>query len=114
MKTTIPAWLVVVGCAALSTLTDTLGTVYWEQRRPITLVGTVVLAPIVFVLFGYVGARLGLAAASGFTNSLIVAGPMLVGLVLRREAQQLAPPQLAGLMLIFLGIGLVALSRPTE
>lgn len=108
---TLPTWIAVVGCAAVSTLADTLGTTYWESRRPLHLIATIGLAPVVFVLFGYVGAKQGLATASGFTNSLIVAGPILVGLFLRREAQHMAIQQLLGLLFIFVGIGMVVLVR---
>ncbi len=108
----IPPVVVILACAALSTLTDTLGTLYWESRSGLTLGATIVLAPLVFVLFGWVGANQGLATASGYTNSLIVAGPILVGLLLRRELAQVSALQLVGLGLIFVGIGMVALFRP--
>lgn len=106
---TLSSWFAMIGCAVISTLADTMATLYWESRRPLHLFATLGLAPLVFVLFGYVGAKQGLATASGLTNSLIVAGPILVGLVLRREAQHLSSLQLVGLLLIFTGIGMVVL-----
>ncbi len=109
----VPPILVVLACAAVSTVADTMATVYWEHRRPADLAVTLVLAPVVFVLFGYVGASRGLATASGYTNSLIVAGPILVGLFARREAQHASTPQMIGLALIFVGVGLVAAFRPS-
>lgn len=102
---------VVVGCAALSTLADTMGTLYWERRSLPHLLFTIVIAPFVFILFGWVGASQGLATASGYTNSLIVAGPILVGLLFRRELAQVSVAQVIGLLFIFVGIGLVALTR---
>lgn len=108
----ISPWMAVAACVLLSTIADTLGTTYWENRRLIALAAVVVLGPVVFLLFGYVGANQGLATASGITNSLIVAGPIVVGLVARRELEQLAVPQLLGLLLILAGLGAVALFRP--
>jgi len=59
------------------------------------LVLVVVAAPAGLLMFGWVGARIGLAAASGFINAGLVAGGALVGLFARRE--QLNIPQILGL-----------------
>lgn len=104
------SWLTALACAVASTLADTLGTLYWEGRRPGHLLATIALAPFVFLLFGYVGAQRGLAMASGLTNSLVVAGPLLVGLVVRREFADLSGAQRAGLLVTLAGLVLIVLS----
>ena len=106
-------WAAVVGCAVLSTLTDTLGTLWWEKKDLSILLGTILLSPLVFLSFGYVGRHFGLAVASSLTNSLIVAGPILVGLVLRQEIRRLSFPQMLGMGLLVAGITLIALARPS-
>ena len=73
-------WSAVLACAALSTLADTLGTVWWEQKKIWMLMAVIGLAPLVFLAFGYVGSHFGLAKASSLTNTLIVIGPVLVGI----------------------------------
>jgi multidrug transporter EmrE-like cation transporter len=106
-------WGAVLVCALLSTLTDTLGTLWWEKKDLSILLGTIFLSPLVFLSFGYVGRHFGLAVASSLTNSLIVAGPILVGLVLRQEIRRLSFPQMLGMGLLVAGITLIALARPS-
>jgi multidrug transporter EmrE-like cation transporter len=105
-------WLAVALCAVLSTLTDTLGTLWWEKKDISILLGTIFLSPLVFLCFGYVGRHFGLAIASSLTNTLIVAGPILVGFTLRQEIRRLSLPQMIGMTLLVAGITLLAGFRP--
>ena len=108
-------WAAVLLCALLSTLTDTLGTLWWEKKDLSILLGTVLLSPLVFLSFGYVGRHFGLAMASSLTNTLIVVGPILVGLILRQEIRRLTMPQMIGMALLVAGITLLASFRsPTD
>lgn len=108
-------WMAVILCAALSTLTDTLGTLWWEKKETSLLCITIFLSPLVFLSFGYVGRHFGLAMASSLTNTLIVAGPILVGLFLRQEIRRLSVPQMTGMALLVAGITLLAYFRsPTD
>jgi len=100
-------WFAVLICAVLSTLADTLGTVWWEQKKVILLLAVVVLAPLVFLAFGYVGSHFGLAKASSLTNTLVVLGPILVGIALRGELRQLSVVELVGMGLAVVGIALL-------
>jgi multidrug transporter EmrE-like cation transporter len=100
-------WLMVFLCAALSTLADTLGTLWWEQKKMWVLVAVIGIAPFVFLAFGYVGSHFGLAKASSLTNTLVVIGPILVGIVFRGELRQLSAVELAGMALAVTGIVLL-------
>jgi hypothetical protein len=106
-------WTAILVCTILSTLTDTLGTLWWERKQTALLIATIALSPLVFLSFGYVGSHLGLARASGLTNSLIVAGPILIGITFRHELRQLALPQIFGMAFVLLGITLLALFKAT-
>ena len=99
-------------CALLSTLTDTLGTLWWEKKDLSILLVTVFLSPLVFLSFGYVGRHFGLAMASSLTNTLIVAGPILVGLIFRQEIRRLSLSQMIGMTLLVAGITVLACFRP--
>ena len=90
-------WSAVLACAALSTVTDTLG-----------------LSPLVFLAFGYVGSQFGLAKASSLTNTLVVIGPILVGIFLRGELRQLSAVEVAGMALAVAGIILLTVFSPRE
>ena len=106
-------WTAVLVCTLLSTLTDTLGTIWWERKQTSVLIATILLSPLVFLSFGYIGSHFGLARASSLTNTLIVAGPILIGITFRHELRQLALPQVFGMGFILIGITLLAVFRPT-
>ena len=105
-------WFAVATCVALSTLADTLGTVWWEQKRNLILWAVWGISPLVFLAFGYVGSHFGLAKASSLTNTLVVLGPILVGILLRGELRQLSAVELAGMGLAVAGIALLTLFSP--
>lgn len=105
-------WSAVVLCAALSTIADTLGTVWWEKKENWQLAAILLLAPVVFLSFGYVGSHFGLAKASSLTNTLIVIGPILVGILFRGELRQLSGIEIFGITLAVLGIALLTVFSP--
>ena len=115
MKTLLLSpWSAVLVCAALSTLADTLGTSWWEQKRLWMLLAILGLSPLVFLAFGYVGSHFGLAKASSLTNTLVVIGPILVGIIFRGELRQLSAVELAGIVLALAGIALLTVFSPRE
>ena len=105
-------WSAVLACAALSTIADTLGTVWWEQKKLWVLLTMIGLSPLVFLAFGYVGSHFGLAKASSLTNTLVVIGPILVGILFRGELRQLSPVELLGMGLAVAGIALLTVFSP--
>jgi len=105
-------WSAVMVCAALSTLADTLGTLWWEKKEIWQLTAILLLAPAVFLSFGYVGSHFGLAKASSLTNTLIVIGPILVGILFRGELRQLSGIEIFGISLAVAGIALLTLFSP--
>ena len=114
MKILLSPWSAVLACAALSTITDTLGTVWWEQKKPWVLLAILGLSPLVFLAFGYVGSHFGLAKASSLTNTLVVIGPILVGILFRGELRQLSPVELLGMGLAVAGIALLTVFSPQD
>lgn len=107
-------WSAILACVALSTITDTLGTVWWEQKKTWMLLAIWGLSPLVFLSFGYVGSHFGLAKASSLTNTLIVIGPILVGVLFRGELRQLSTVEVAGIALAVAGIVLLTVFSPRE
>jgi len=107
-------WSAVLICAALSTLADTLGTVWWEQKKTWILLAILGISPLVFLAFGYVGSHFGLAKASSLTNTLVVIGPILVGIFFRGELRQLSFVELVGMALAVTGIVLLTVFSPRE
>ena len=60
------------------------------------------------------GRHFGLAVASSLTNTLIVAGPILVGLIFRQEIRRLSLPQMVGMTLPVAGIVTLAWNRSPQ
>lgn len=101
----------VLTCAVLSTLTDALSTQFWKKPSWPLGIAFVSLSPFVFLAFGYVGSKFGLSVASSLTNSLIVIGPIVVGLIVFGEWQKMTIPLYIGLGLIVAGIIIIAIYR---
>ena len=71
------------------------------------LLGILGLSPLVFLAFGYVGSHFGLAKASSLTNTLVVIGPLLIGIIFRGELRQLSAVEMVGMVLAVAGIVLL-------
>lgn len=74
-----------------------------------TFLVTLVLSPLVFLTFGFVASRMGLAPASATIDTLLTIGSVLVGLVWFGEWSQMTPRHLAGLGLAISGVVLLHL-----
>ena len=107
-------WSAVLACAALSTIADTLGTTWWEEKKTWMLLAIVGLSPLVFLAFGYIGSHFGLAKASSLTNTLVVIGPILVGIIFRGELRQLSAVEIAGIAMAVAGIVMLTVFSPRE
>jgi drug/metabolite transporter (DMT)-like permease len=78
---------------------------FWTWR----LLAVLILAPVGIVAFGLVGARMGLSAVSGFINTGIVVGGVLVGVFLRGD--QLTVCQKVGLVFGFVAMVLLNVGK---
>lgn len=105
------AWIAVITCVLLSTTADALSTQCWKRQSWLFGIATIVISPFVFIAFGYVGHRYGLSIASSLTNSFIVIGPILVGLILFSEWKRMNVPLYIGMALIVAGITIIVLYR---
>lgn len=105
------AWVAVFVCVVLSTAADALSTQCWKKQSWPLGVAVIVISPFVFFAFGYVGHRYGLSIASSLTNSLIVIGPILVGLILFSEWKKMNAPLCIGMALIVIGITVIVLYK---
>ncbi len=100
--------LTLLACVSLSTLTDTLSVSWAKTGNMWHLLWVILLAPFVFIFFGLSGKHTGLAITSTLTNSLIVIGPVLVGLIIFKEWKAISWPQYVGIGLVLVGITLCA------
>lgn len=114
MKASSLAWLAVIACVLLSTLADTLSTQYWKKQSTSMLFATITIAPVVFLCFGYVGNRFGLSIASCLTNSLVVVGPIIVGLIFFSEWKTMNSRVYLGILMVVIGITTIVYYREVE
>lgn len=104
-------WIAVIACVVLSTTMDGVSTQFWKKQNYWLLIPILIVSPCVFLLFGYVGSQNGLALASSLTNSLIVIGPIMVGLIFFSEWEKMTLPLYVGMFLIVAGIAIVVWFR---
>lgn len=108
----MPSVLAAIGFAVVANLASSAWAEH-PQRLSGWLWATLVLAPLVFLSFGYVASRIGLARAAGVIDTLVMVCTMLMGLIFFGEWERLSAVQLIGAALAILGVALMAFAaRP--
>ncbi len=108
------AWMAVFAAVVLSTSVDALSTLAWKKQTWQFFALTIVMAPLTFLSFGYVGHKFGLSIASCLINSLMVLGPIIVGLIFFDEWKKMSLPMYFGMALVLLGITIIVLCKKDE
>lgn len=96
----------IVSSVSIAALTDSIS-VLWakgEDKISIYLLFIFLLSPVVFISFGLVTTRSGLAIASGVVNSLLVISSISIGLFVFGEWSRLSVFQYIGMGLALVGI----------
>jgi multidrug transporter EmrE-like cation transporter len=104
--------LVLIANLALAIGANAVGTT-WAQggmKANLAFVAILLISPLVFLSFGFVAARLGLAAASATIDTLLTVGTMLAGLIWFGEWHEMSARSMVGLSLALAGI--VVLNLP--
>ena len=70
----------------------------------------VLISPLVFITYGLVTTRIGVALASSVIDSLLIVGTIAVGLILFKEWDKIIGLQYLGMGLAFLGVLLIFFS----
>lgn len=105
-------WAIIVINVLLSTTADTVSTVMWERRSWQYLTLMIIISPLVYGTFGYVASFFGLSIAAAIINSLVVVGPVIVGLCFRYEWRVMPWQEYVGMMLVLIGITLIVFYKP--
>jgi hypothetical protein len=102
-------WLYIVAAVAVASLTNSVSAVWagGENRFSIWLPVMVLLSPIVFVTFGLVAARTGLAIAAGTVDALLIIVTIVIGLIFFREWTKTSALQYLGIGFSLIGICLM-------
>lgn len=98
-------WLCVIAAVFIAVLADYVSTIWASDVRNIKpLLIIIILGPLVFISFGLVTTKSGLAIASGIVNSLLVVSSISVGLFFLNEWTKLSLMQYVGLLFSVVGI----------
>jgi multidrug transporter EmrE-like cation transporter len=108
MKAAALIWLLVLGCAAMFILCDSLSAHWGKTDQKYSFVAFVLLAPTSYGLFGLINKRVDLAVAGALVNTIIVVGTSLVGVLVFKE--QLTAVQYVGIGLAVAAVTLLNVS----
>ena len=81
-----------------------------ENKFSPWLWAVVLVSPLVFITYGLVTSRFGLALASSIIDSSLIVGTIIVGLILFKEWDKILGLQYAGMAVALLGILLILFS----
>ncbi len=101
--------LAIISSVGLAALADSVS-VLWakgESKLSMYLLFLFLLGPLVFITFGLVTTKSGLAIASGVVNSLLVITSISIGLFVFGEWSRISVSQYIGMGLAIAGIALM-------
>jgi multidrug transporter EmrE-like cation transporter len=81
-----------------------------DNKFSLWLVAVVLISPLVFITYGLVTSRIGVALSSSVIDSLMIVGSIGVGLVLFKEWDKIIGLQYLGMGFAVLGVLLIIFS----
>lgn len=99
-------WLYIIGAIFIAVTANSISTIWAgkENKFTIWLLMLILISPFVFISFGLVTSKIGLALTSGTIDSLLTVSTILVGLFIFKEWGTLNLYQYSGMALAVLGI----------
>ena len=112
MMERVEVWLYIIGAVAVALLGNYLAATWASRDEKFSLlfVAVLLVSPFVFITFGLVTSRLGVAIGSGTIDALLTVSTVLLGLALFGEWSKLSLYQYLGLLLVIAGIILMQIS----
>jgi multidrug transporter EmrE-like cation transporter len=105
----VRTWGLLGLAVAVAALGNTVSTIWANQPNRLSpwLAAMVAISPVVFVTFGLVASRTGMAIAAGTVDLTLTLVTFAVGLVVFREWNRVSPAQYVGMALAVAGIALM-------
>lgn len=102
-------WPYILGAVLVALAANSLSAVWAGNENKFTpwLLAVVLIAPFVFLAFGLVASRIGLAMGSAMVDSLLTISTILTGLFLFHERSSLSLYQYFGMAFAVMGIVLM-------
>lgn len=106
-------WAEVLATVSIALVANSVSAIWAEQDKKLTwwLVAVVLISPLVYITFGLMTAKIGVAIGSGTLDSLLSISTIAVGLVFFKDSKKLSRYQFLGLYCIVVGIICMQLSR---
>lgn len=106
-------WSLIVTNLVLAVSANAISTQWAASGMRVSpqLVVLALISPAVFVTFGIVASRTGLAVGSAIIDSLLTVGSVLVGLIVFGEWRDLSLTKGAGLLMAIIGIAVLNAAR---
>ena len=106
---TLRTWLYILLAVAVAGAGNSVATLWAtsENKTSIWLWAMLLVSPFVFITFGLVAGRTGLAVASATVDALLVVATVVIGLIFFRESSRLSALQGLGIALSVAGIFLM-------
>jgi multidrug transporter EmrE-like cation transporter len=111
--TKVHLWLYIIGAVMLALAANSLSVIWATKEQKLTpwLLAVVLISPFVFISFGLVASKIGLAMSSATVDALLTITTILVGLFLFRERDSLTLSQYGGMFLAVAGILLMQFGK---
>jgi len=99
-------WLYIISAVVIALTANSISAVWAakESKFTIWLLLLIIISPFVFITFGLVTTKLGLAVSSGTIDSLLTISTILVGLFLFKELGNISFYQYFGIAFSVTGI----------
>ena len=106
-------WTLIVGNVALALTANALSTIWAgrEDKSWALLAVVVVISPVVFVTFGLVSSRVGLAVGAATIDSALTISSIALGLVLFGGWRDVSLMQYGGMVLAVAGITMMQFAK---
>ena len=112
----IEVWLYVIAALAIAVLGNYLGATWAskDDKLSLWLLALLFVSPFVFITFGLVTTKLGVAVGSGTLDALLTVSTIALGLLIFHEWNKISLYQYIGLGCVLVGIILLQFTHKVE
>lgn len=109
-------WLYTIGAVAIALFGNYLAATWAKQDEKFSLLflAVILVSPFVFISFGLVTSRIGVAVGSGTIDALLTVTTVIMGLTLFHEWGRISSVQFLGLIFVIVGIALLQFSMKSQ
>ena len=109
-------WAYTIGAVAIALLGNYLAATWEKQDEKFSLLflGVILVSPLVFISFGLVTSRIGVAVGSGTIDALLTVTTVIMGLTFFHEWNKISSLQFLGLLFVMVGIMLLQFSLKSQ